>query len=469
VRPAAGRRWALRAVALVAAGSLSLGVAQVPPVSGGTPDPGRPNILVILTDDQRAAGTVIPSFMPATIRWFRNRGVRYPNAFATTPLCCPSRATIFTGQYAHNHGVRLNDDTPKLDHDDTVQAYLRDAGYRTGIVGKFLNVWPIKEAPPHFDRYALVDPPAYWNVPANEDGERFRVSDYTTDYIADRAAEMIRQFGQQGGNAPWLLYVHPTAPHAPFQPEPPYRNVPVGQWPGNPAVLEKNLSDKPPYVRQTSSVDLAEGRRIRRLQLQMLMSVDDLVQEVFDALADAGEVQDTLVFFLSDNGFMWGEHRQGAKTHAYTQSVAIPFYVSWPGHLSPGTVDSRLVANVDVAPTIFDAAGVAPGHEVDGRSLLDPFARSHLFLESFYTPLTKGIPPWAGYRSLTEQYVEYYDSDLENRVFREYYDRQADPWELRNLLRDGNPGNDPPTLHTLEDQVSQDRGCHGTSGAAACP
>jgi arylsulfatase A-like enzyme len=428
-----------------------------------------PNILVILTDDQRAAGTVTQLAMPATRRWLLDSGTRFPNAFATTPLCCPSRASIYTGQYAHNHGVLLNDDTPKLDHADTVQRYLLDAGYQTGIVGKYLNNWPIEEPPPFFERFALLDPPEYWGARANQDGHLRTVSRYSTDYIAARSRALIKDF-EATDTTPWLLFVQTNAPHAPFRPEPAYADAPVGKWNGNPAVAERNLDDKPPYVRDdTNPVTLEEGREFRRRQLRTLMSVDDLVQLVFQTLADARELGRTLVVFLSDNGFMWGEHGRGAKTHAYTHSVAIPFFVRWPGHSVPGAMDPRLVANIDVAPTILDAAGVTPAHEVDGRPLFNPFSRTHLFLESFFTPPAKGIPPWGSSRTTTEQYVEYYSGDPQRVVFREYYDRQADPWELRNLLRDGDPSNNPASLGLLEAQVNQGRGCHGTVGPEACP
>ena len=106
----------------------------------------RPNILVIITDDQRAS----MSFMPQTVEWLQRGGTRFSRAFATTPLCCPSRASIFTGQYAHNHGVRLNHDAEKLNQEETIQRYLQDAGYRTAIVGKYLNEWDLSRDPPYF-------------------------------------------------------------------------------------------------------------------------------------------------------------------------------------------------------------------------------------------------------------------------------------------------------------------------------
>jgi arylsulfatase A-like enzyme len=425
-----------------------------------------PNILVILSDDQRAAGTVTPLAMPATRRWMRDGGTRFSNSFATTPLCCPSRASIFTGQYAHNHGVRINADGRALDHRDTVQRYLQDAGYITALVGKFLNHWPLDEAPPYFDRYTLVQP-GYQDVQANKDGEIEQVKQYSTDYVATRARNMILDFEEQDAT-PWMLFAHPNAPHVPFDIKKRYQDAPVGQWDLNPAVREQDRSDKPPYVRH-SVRDPNRARSSRRGQLRMLMSVDDLVAKAFKTLVEAGELQDTLVIFLSDNGFMWGEHGLFAKTHAYIQSAEIPMYVRWPGHVAAGIADPRLAANIDVAPTILEAARVEPQHVLDGRSLFGGVPRDHLLLESFWQHPQKGIPKWASYLSSSIQYTEYYADNETTRVFREYYALSDDPWQLRNRLGPGQQPPPPGSLAVVEARLDRDRSCQGTSGVGSCP
>jgi arylsulfatase A-like enzyme len=425
----------------------------------------RPNVLVILTDDQRAAGSVTPLAMPATRRWLREGGTRFSNAFATTPLCCPSRASIFTGQYAHNHGVRMNHDAGALDHRDTVQRYLQDAGYITALVGKFLNLWPLDERPPHFDRYTLVQP-GYQDVQANKDGEIVQVKQYSTDYVATRARNMILDFEDQDA-APWMLFVHPNAPHVPFDIKKRYQDAPVGRWDLNPAVREQDLSDKPPYVRDREPAP-DRARSTRRNQLRMLMSVDDLVAKAFNTLVATGELQDTLVIFLSDNGFMWGEHALFAKTHAYIQSAEIPLYMRWPGHVPAGTVDPRLAANIDVAPTILEAAGVEAQHVLDGRPLLGAVPRDHLLLESWHH-FPKDIPKWASYLSPNVQYTEYYADNETSRVFREYYELGDDPWQLRNRLGPGQQPPSPTSVAVVKDRLDRDRSCQGTSGPGSCP
>src|SRR5918992_225131 len=162
-----GARWSLLL--------LAVGLSIQPLGESAIGQESPPNILVILTDDQRAAGTVTQLAMPATRRWLLDSGTRFPNAFATTPLCCPSRASIYTGQYAHNHGVRLTEDA--LDHRNTLQRYLQEAGYQTGIVGKFLNSWDYQNDPPHFDRFTLIHRGGF-NHDANRDGQIVHLKGY---------------------------------------------------------------------------------------------------------------------------------------------------------------------------------------------------------------------------------------------------------------------------------------------------
>jgi arylsulfatase A-like enzyme len=446
-------------------------VAGLPPAGATTPASGPsggaateppPNILLIVTDDQRATETLW--VMPETLRLFRDQGTRFSRGFATTPLCCPSRATLFSGRYAHNHGVMTNQDAELLDHDKTVQAYLHAAGYRTGIVGKFLNKWNVEQDPPHFDRWAIFNA-GYYDRPFNVNGEVRTVQRYSTDFIADRAVRFLRRF-DASDEAPWFLYVAPYAPHGPFTPEPAYEDAPVGGWAGNPAVREVDRSDKPPYVRRNHA-GLAEGRRIRRGQLRTLMSVDDLVETIFATLSQLGERRRTLAVFVSDNGYLWGEHGRTAKNVPYTQSIKIPFMMRWPGHVPAGAVDGRIVGNVDVAATILDATEVPPppgAPPLDGRSLLDAsWARGRILTESGGGP-GRGPPQCASLRAGRYQYVEYYAEDGTTVVFREYYDLRADSWQLVNLLRDGDPSNNPdvPQLHA---QLAADRACTGST----CP
>jgi arylsulfatase A-like enzyme len=440
----------------------------IPVPLAAQPDP-RPNILVIVTDDQRT-GTL--RVMPETKRWLRQRGVRFAEGYVSTPLCCPSRASIFTGRYAHNHGVRTNSDGELMDQGSTVQRYLRDSGYRTGFAGKFLNLWDLNDPPPNFDRWALFSPPrygpGYHDAVFNVNG-KFRTVNYSTTFLRSKSIQFLRGFDEQDDPTPWFLYVAPWAPHSPFHPQERYRDSPVPPWDGNPATQEEDLSDKPPWVRQDDG-DLASGQSIRRKQLRTLMSVDDMVGALMRTLGELDERQDTLVIFVSDNGFLWGEHGYTSKRVPYPESVDVPLFMRWPGRLEPGTVDARPTANVDIAPTILDAAGIAPdpAYPMDGRSVFTSHVREQRFME--YWTEDDPVPTWASIRTNDLQYVEYYDAGGAI-VFREYYDLASDLWLLENLLRDGKPGNDPPAseLAQLAAEIEAGATCVGTEGPGACP
>lgn len=459
-----------RALALVLGAGLLLGLAPPPgleaPAEAQSVAAPRPNVLVIVTDDQRI-GTF--KRMPVTRKWFRRGGTRFTNAFATTPLCCPSRATIFTGRYSHNTGVRTNDDAPLLDQRSTVQRYLREEGYTTAIVGKYLNRW--KANPPHFDEWRTFHGAAkYRKATINANGVLRTVNRYSTDYVAAQAARLVRNFESQD-ERPWFLYVAPFAPHSPYHPAWKYRKATVKRWKGNLATRETDRSDKPPWVRAKTARD-RKAQRIRAGQLRTQLSVDDLVQKIFRAMQNQGEVQETLAVFLSDHGLLWGEHGLLQKQSPYRASVRIPLFLRWPGRVSRGVADDRAVATVDVAPTIMHAAGVTPDPEVpvDGRSLLQGWERDRMLLE-FTKRVTKQVPTWASTWSEEFQYVEYYDEATGVVTFREWYDLVNDPWQLDNLLGDGDPTNDPPqdALALASARLARDRSCRGTVGAEACP
>jgi arylsulfatase A-like enzyme len=436
---------------------LAVSIALALPLFGIPPSllQDRPNILIIMTDDQRATQTVTTRVMDATRVLFQDEGTKFTRAFATTPLCCPSRASLLTGQYAHNHGVRRNEDMENLDQATTIQRYMQEAGYLTGIVGKFLNEWPLDTDPPYFDRWSLIAK-GHFDPAVNRDGAIKQESGYSTDITATESLRILEAFEAED-DRPWMLLVWPRAPHGSFQPAPRYADAPVGSWNGNPAVKEKDLSDKPPYVKNDQNpTSLSDGRTIRRGQLRMLLSVDDLISTLFGSMEESGE--EALSFFLSDNGFMWGEHKQQAKSQAYNHSVRIPFYIRWPERVPAGKLDERIVANIDLVPTIFDVAGIEPGHVVDGKSIFGPYKRQHLLIESWNT--VRGIPRWFQYRAADRWYAEYRQAG--RVVFREHYNLVNDPWELQNKAADGQ-------LSQLEQAMSlhiaEDRHCTGGS----CP
>ena len=462
--PFRGRTLAIAVAALAGAGSLSGTVAA----QGAE----RPNVLVIITDDHRAGLSV----MPFTSRWLRDGGTSYPSAFANTPLCCPARASIMTGLYAHNHGVLNNRGALNLDQDRTIQKALRAAGYHTGYVGKFLNRWDLAAPPPHFDRWAVISNVLNGAVISNDyyngglwnlNGNLRNVNTYSTRFLARRAVSFLRA-QEAEDDTPWLLYVASAAPHPPVTPEPEYADAPVGRWAGNPATRESDLTDKPPWWRRNMSE--REGRQMRAGQYRMLMSVDDMVERIARNLGALHERRSTLVVFVSDNGFSWGEHKRRGKTVPYSPSVRVPLFIRWPGHVPAGARDRRLVGHVDIAPTILAAVGLAqsPAQPLDGRSLLDhTWDRGRLLLEYWPTPDAPTTPQWASLWTRALQYTEYYAAETGRMSFRELYDLKTDPWQLENLYADADPANDPSPEDTqaLAARLAQDRVCAGMT----CP
>jgi arylsulfatase A-like enzyme len=432
-----------------------------------TPEPpARPNVLIIVTDDQR---TETLDEMPRTLAWMGRGGIRFTNAFATTPYCCPSRASIFTGQFVHNHGIThtMEGDPGRLDQRSTLQFHLRRAGYRTAIFGKYLNKWPLRRDPPWFDDWAVFSkgiPGGYSGGRWNVDGRVRNVRQYSTTFIRQRTMRFLRA-SEVTDERPWFLYLAPFAPHWPSIPEAKYRNSAVTAWNGNPAISEKDRRDKPMFVRKWKK-DLEEGTNIRLRQVRTLMSVDDLVDGILELMDRLGEGQNTLAFFLSDNGLLWGEHGMTRKLVPYTPSVSIPLLMRWPARTAGGLEDGRLAANIDIAPTVMEAARLDPDPDapMDGRSLLAAPGRDRLLLEFWATDYA---PTWASLRTEGYQYIEYYDRKGSVQ-FREYYDLRWDPWQLENLLRDGVRGNEPD-VGKMTAQLYRDRSCRGVTGTRSCP
>lgn len=394
---------------------------------GSTPA-SRPNVLLIITDDQRVGSL---SVVPQLRKWFRRGGTEFQPGFVTTPLCCPSRASIFSGKYMHNHGVTTNLHARALDQDQTVQAYLQKAGYRTGLVGKFLNAWPPSLDPPFFDYYVVSSKFPYHEGTWNLNGRERQISTYSTTFIAERSLRFLKRASET--EDPWFLTIATIAPHGPAEPEARYENTPVPLWRGNPAVLDNDLAGKPPFL-GLEVPNLARARALREQQLRTLMSVDDLIGRVHRQLESSGDIQNTLVFFISDNGMQWQEHGISNKTLPYTSSVQVPFFMSWPAGSVPVGADDRMAANIDIAPTILDAAGIERERSasMDGRSLVRRWRRTELLLE--YQVYQKfDTPSWASLRTRDSQYIQYRDEAGEVR-FEEYYDLDEDPWQLENLL-----------------------------------
>lgn len=414
-----------------------------------------PNIVLITTDDQSVDDLAVMSKVRARLA---HRGTTFANAFSPYPLCCPARATILTGQYAHNHHV-LGNKPPyggfaAFDDDDTLSQWLQAAGYRTAVIGKYLNQYPADDDP-------LYIPPGWddWRVPV--DGvynyRRFTVNDngrevrhrgeYQTSYVSDEAVDIVDRYAP--GKAPFFLWAGFLAPHegGPREPDDPrlrHQGSPLRtptvqkryrdslehlRLPRKRSINEDDVSDKPHYIRSEDKLPVRALEELLQQRRESLRSVDDAVARILRALKAHGELRNTVVVFTSDNGFLVGEHRRTGKVVGYEESARVPMIVAGPG-FNTGRTRDTLVSLADLAPTIADVAGAVPGRVQDGTSLgRIAHGRSPgraLLLEA--GPDRGNLDRWyTGIRTKRYVYVDY------NTGERELYDLRRDPLQLRNL------------------------------------
>ena len=459
--------------------ALLLCLALAPPAAAA-----RPNVVVIETDDQTAADL---SSMPQTQRLIGDEGVAFANSFVSLSQCCPSRATFLTGQYAHNHRVRSTEPPfggfGAFEDSETLAVWLRAAGYETSLVGKYLNQYgrddPTYIPPGWTDWHGLLGPSTYrFRGFGASDGGRARhyPGSYETDILTARSEQFVQRTA--AAHRPFFLWTTYVAPHlggprdlfAPqgfgtTVPSPLFANAFIGTpMPRTPAFDEADVSDKPGGIRNRRRFNPREVGlldAIWRKRQQSLLSVDQGVRRIVRALDRAGVLDDTLIVFTSDNGYLIGEHRvRESKVLPYEPSIRVPLLMRGPG-IPRGATRSQLVWNGDLAPTILEATGARAAWPTDGMSLLpfvrDPSARSarDILLEGPSLPRTGGEPLFTGLRTPDHLYAEYRSGEVE------LYDLRRDPYELRNLA--GTPAA-APLQRELAARLARLRDCAG----AAC-
>lgn len=405
------------------------------------------NFVVILTDDQRW-DTLFA--MPQLQAKLISRGVEFTNAYATIPICCPSRASVLSnGFHAHNTGVLTNDppNGSVLNFRDQVSigTVLQQTGYKTAFVGKYMNGYSpflIGHVPPGWNTFVSTwgNHEAVEGSSATEatSGTVVQLSESRFSYEKRKVMEFLDQ--RAADNAPFFVELSPFIPHFPATHEPRFNDLFTDFFYRDRGYGEVDLTDKPAFVSAraadfSQNFDSIEAEdEFHRDMLRALQSVDVAIGEIIDKLQEQGKLEETVLIFASDNGYLWGEHRQFGKVLAYEESVRVPLVVAVPG-ITPGQEDALVAYNLDLAPTIAELAGTTV--QSDGLSLMpllrDPDAtwRKEVLLESF---VESPGHLWAGLRVQDEtgdwKYVEHPTGEVE------LYDLSADPFELQSLHDD---------------------------------
>jgi N-acetylglucosamine-6-sulfatase len=439
----------------------------------------RPNVIVIDTDDMNASDLFV---MRNTLSLLAAKGTTFHNSYVSYPLCCPSRATFLTGQYAHNHGVLTDQRFGDLDSSNTLAVWLKRAKYRTAMVGKYLNGYGITDPRlipqgwTQWDALTGGTEQHRYGFKLNENGKvrhyGRKPSNYI-DYILDsKVNALLKQWTISP--KPFFIYYNPNNPHGeagtPYwstrdpEPAPQYLGA-FGDItaPHPPNFDEADVSDKPEQIRDTpllSDAQLADIDRRYRGRLESLLSVDDEVKRIFGLVRKYGDKRKTFFIFTSDNGLEMGAHRIEFKNFLYEEGERVPLIIRGPG-FPQGVTREQLAANIDLAPTITSLTGVQPGRVMDGIPLL-PLAQNpaeganrDILFES----------PDIGTYGIRRGPWKY---NLWNNGDEELYNLDDDPYELTNLLYDplGPIGPTPQELAVaseLKARLLQLKTCNGTS------
>lgn len=482
-----------------------------------TAQPGKsPNIVFILTDDLDAAS--IP-FMPKLKTLLTDQGTTFANFFISMPLCCPSRATILRGQYGHNTQI-LGNTLPAggfekfnqlNEEQSTIATWLQDAGYRTMLAGKYLNGFPqrnnVMYIPPGWTEwYSAIRGNAYseYNYTLNENGKPVsygtQPADYGTDVYARKTVDLIERSAKE--SKPFFAFVSVYAPHSPATPaerhEKMFLDVTV---PRPPNFNEADVSDKPAHIRNRPRLTNAQIKRLDddyRKRLQSLQAVDDMIESIVSTLKANGQLDNTYIFFTSDNGFHLGNHRQlTGKVAPYEEEIRVTMIVRGPG-VPAGTTLDHLTGNIDLAPTWANLAGVQMPDFIDGRSLVPLLGNNPMSFDQWrqsfgiengmfqtrprstrVTPtnavielleppdqddaqlaappaaqrVALGIPDYRGLRTNEYVYVEYVTGE------KELYNIKTDPYQLNNLASQA----DAKLLAELSARLRELRECRGAT------
>jgi len=451
-----------------------LGAAAFLSRCGSPSTPPRPNVLVVMTDDQTAAQMSCAGhelLQTPNMDRLAAEGVRFSNSFCTNSLCAPGRAAVLTGTYSHVNGIRGNSQNASSierigDEVPTYPQLLQAAGYRTAMIGK----WHLPEDPKGFDEWKILPGQGvYFDPDFIINGERQKQQGYTTDITTDFALDFLKR----SGGEPFCLVYQQKAPHRPFTPAPRHAKLFDDiEWPypetynddyATRTVAERALDMRLEVSLKTDYPDLPSGlspeeekswifQRFVKDHHRTLAGVDEGLGQVLDYLDDAGLAEDTLVIYTSDNGFYLGDHGWYDKRFMYEPSLRVPILLRYPRLAAPRQVESRMAIHEDIAPTILDFAGLTIPEVMQGRSLRrlvegnpEEDWRDSMFYAYYEDSWSRNGPsfvpragnygtphrvtPHRGIRTGRYKLIEYYrEGD-----YWELFDLEEDPNELRNL------------------------------------
>jgi N-acetylglucosamine-6-sulfatase len=504
------------AASLTATAGASTPAASVPQAKSAK----KPNIVFILTDDLDLNSYLDPSRFPKVNSLLVQKGTTFSNFFVTDSLCCPSRSSILRGQYVHQHDV-LGNLPPSGgygkfhtngDEKSTIATWMHDSGYRTGLLGKYLNGYPETVAPtfvpPGWDEWDSPtsggNPYSEYNYRLNENGKLVRYGSTPQDYLVDVLSRKSSEFIQQKNDKPFFLYVAPYVPHQPATPAPRFADAfPGVQAPRTPSFNEADMSAEPQWLQNRpllSDPQIATIDQLYRKRLQSMLGVDDLVENVVNTLQQTGQLDNTYIVLSSDNGFHLGQHRlPPGKMTPFEEDIHVPLVVRGPG-VPEGKKADGLAMNIDLAPTFADLGGAKAPSFVNGRSIASEMhgkkpatARKAVLVEHYaesekrqgrkkapaapqdpdndanppnsgtptagaqapairrgqFQPL--GLPEYAALRTDRYTYVEYVTGE------RQLYDLRTDPDQLHDIVTTA----DPKLVQDLAKQLSALRQCKG--------
>jgi N-acetylglucosamine-6-sulfatase len=427
----------------------------------------KPNIVFILTDDQRWDSMDQMPQLDAAPEW-----AHFSNAFVDEPQCCPSRASILTGRYPQHTRVETLRDGKDMNDKRTIATMLHDAGYRTGLYGKYLNGYPFGRkpyTPPGWDDFvAGVGSQDYYNYKLNENGHMVAYGsepkDYRTDVLTERARHFIRT---TKASQPFFVYLALNAPHTDsksrVQPAEQDRQACSDRaFPEPPNFNGRDTVSEPPWMSAEQPKPAFNMAIQRAATCATLQGVDRSVASITNELERSDRLKNTYIVFTSDNGYAFGEHRLIGKGDLYEASVRVPLLVRGP-NVRPGTID-RLTSNVDLVPSILAWAKVrAPRHFLDGTSFAGDLSSSEerpgpqeVLLRGCRTQRGPGddcggYPSNMGFnwglRTATNKYIEYPNG------YVQLFDLTTDPWELTNLAPDPTQAPLLARLHTRLEQL----------------